>query len=670
MSRNVHRTPSPVVRGPLLLFIGAILIGSPPAYGQNGAHGLAYPAKGIVVDGDLGDWPEEARTYPIARVEYGDEPDGGDDLDARFRLAYDPEEGALYVAVEVRDDSVVPDPPGSVAWDAQDGCELYIDAPHASGGAAVSQYCRYGGRDELHGPADGLEHEVDLAVARAGPRTVYEWRIAGDAGLGPDRVIGFDVSVADRDEDGSFSWAAWGAGTQKLDTPGRCGEFLLTTPETGLGEVSGRVEWEEPRPVPLVSRVRIQSVRSAPLWRTAIVDPAGSYEVEGLPVGPYSVHPVDSAELRVDPDPGVEVRVVADRPATADVLRIVPVPWPGLIGAEGVLLGPEPVNPEALERLVRAYLDYYKVPGVSLAVIKDSEIVYHNGMGVKDASTLEPVADDTVFEAASMTKPILAYLVLRLADRGAIGLDTPLYTYLPYDDIAHDDRYKLITARMVLTHRTGFPNWRTGELVLNFEPGTQYMYSGEGFVYLGKVVEHLTGKGLVDLCREEVFSPLGIENASLVWDEDVARVSATGHNGTSPLPKDTPREPNMAYSLHIDARNYARFLIALVAGEGLSEAAHAELLRAQTEVPEEPGGWFGLGVRIEETPSGTSYGHGGRNVGFTSRSCFYKDQGIGYVFLVNNDEALKIDNVLGAYLIAGKSGLKGPEPDAREGRPD
>ena len=85
---------------------------------------------------------------------------------------------------------------------------------------------------------------------------------------------------------------------------------------------------------------------------------------------------------------------------------------------------------------------------------------------------------------------------------------------------------------MVLTHRTGFPNWRTGKLDIKFTPGTEVSYSGEGFVYLGKVVEHLTGKKLVDLCREEVFAPLGIENASLVWNEDVAHLTATGHGGT------------------------------------------------------------------------------------------------------------------------------------------
>ena len=294
------------------------------------------------------------------------------------------------------------------------------------------------------------------------------------------------------------------------------------------------------------------------MWRQAIVDPSGAYKVTTLPVGLYTIRAVDSADLRVEEKPSVDVRVEADKLATASLLRVIPVPWPGLIGSEGVLRSSGAINPDELDRFVQAYLAYYKIPGISVAVIKDSKVVYHRGFGVKNTSSHEPVTDDTIFEAASMTKPVFAYTVLRLVDRGVLDLDTPLYTYLPYEDISHDDRYKLITARMVLTHRTGFPNWRTGKLEIKFTPGTEVSYSGEGFVYLGKVVEKLTGKKLVDLCREEVFAPLGVENASLVWNDDVARLTATGHGGSSPMRKWKPSEPNMAASLHVDAHNYAQ----------------------------------------------------------------------------------------------------------------
>jgi CubicO group peptidase (beta-lactamase class C family) len=661
---NGDLVSSSVDRTFVVLFAAAILMVSRPAHAQNGAVGIALPAEGIAVDGDLGDWPKGLPSYPIARIEYGDKLRDKDDLEAHFRLAYNPGERAVYVGVEVRDDSTVLDGTGEASWNTQDGCDIFIDAAHLGGGSPVFQFGRWGDRTRGFGPAEGLESKVKVAVARKGTRTVYEWRVEAGAELDPDRVIGFDVVVADKDKDGSFSWAAWGPGTQKLDMPDRCGEFLLVAPQTRFGEVSGLVAWKDPSRSALPARVRIQSSRTAPLWRAVPVDSSGAYKAATLPAGRYSISAVDATDVRVDATTSVEVQVEAGRPATPDVLRIKSVPWPGLIGSQGLLRGPGPVNPDELDRFVQAYREYFRIPGISIAVIKDFQVVYHRGFGVKNAATREPLGDEAVFEAASMTKPVFAYTVLRLVDRGVLDLDTPLYTYLPYEDIAHDDRYKLITARMVLTHRTGFPNWRTGKLDIKFTPGTKVSYSGEGFVYLGKVVERLTGKKLVDLCRQEVFAPLGIEHASLVWNEDMARLSATGHSGDRPLAKGRPSQPNMAASLHINAGNYARFLIAVLQGRGLSGPTAKEMLRPQVKIPDDPSGGssWGLGVAIEETPFGANYGHGGRNPGFTSRSVLYKDRGVGYVFLVNNDDASKIDNVLNAYLIAGKSGLKNTEP--------
>ncbi len=659
---NIFRMNWFTGRGRFTLLAALAFVGSGSAYGQNGSVGVAYPASGITIDGNLADWPKGLRDYPIARIEDGDKPGGEADLKAHFRIAYNPGEGALYVAVEVRDDSIILDGSGEPVWNAQDGCELFLDANHAAGGSHIVQFSRYGNHDRFVGPQEESPKSKTVAVARSDDRIVYEWRVDLGGECRGDRAIGFDLSVADKDKDGSFSWAAWGSGTRKASVPGRCGEILLLGPGTQCGEITGRVGWETPSSSVLPSRVRIQSSRSSSLWLGVVVDSNGSFKVPNLPAGPYSIHAVDSADLRVETKTHVDVLVEADRSTTAELLRITPIPWPGLIGDEGVLRNTGALNPADFDRFMQAYLDYFKIPGLSVAVIKDSQVVYHRGFGVKNASTQEPVAADTVFEAASMTKPVFAYTVLRLVDRGVLKLDTPLHTYFPYEDIAHDDRYKLITARMVLTHRTGFPNWRTGKLDIKFTPGTEVSYSGEGFVYLGKVAEHLTGKKLVDLCREEVFGPLGVENASLVYNEDVARLTAIGHDGTSPLSKWKMKEPNVAASLHVAADQYAKFLIAVLQGKGLSEPTAREMLRPQVKLTDRPGSAWGLGISIEESPIGTSYGHGGRNTGFTSRSKMYKDHGFGYVFLVNNDDADKIDNILNAYLIAGKAGLENTKP--------
>ena len=126
----------------------------------------------------------------------------------------------------------------------------------------------------------------------------------------------------------------------------------------------------------------------------------------------------------------------------------------------------------------------------------------------------------------------------------------------------------------------------------------------------------------------------------------------------------------MAASLHVNAGNYARFLIAVLQGTGLAKPTAQEMLRSQVRLPDQPGASWGLGISIEETPQGIRFGHGGRNTGFTSFSGMFKELGIGYVFLVNNDDAARMDNVLNAYLIAGKSSAQefhAPEPQACQG---
>ena len=148
-----------------------------------------------------------------------------------------------------------------------------------------------------------------------------------------------------------------------------------------------------------------------------------------------------------------------------------------------------------MEAFLKSQMDTIRMPGLSFAVINDEQIVYHKTFGVTNVETKQQVSDETIFDAASMTKTPFAFLVMRLAEKGILDLDKPLFTYLPYPDIAHDKRYKLITARMVLSHTTGFPNWRffnkDGKLDIKFTPGTQFQYSGEGYEYLANVIAHL-----------------------------------------------------------------------------------------------------------------------------------------------------------------------------------
>ena len=177
-----------------------------------------------------------------------------------------------------------------------------------------------------------------------------------------------------------------------------------------------------------------------------------------------------------------------------------------------------------------------------------------------------------MFEAASITKPVFGYAVQRLAERGVIDLDKPLYQYLPFKDIEYDERYKLITGRHVLTHRTGFPNWRNGKLVINFTPGTAYGYSGEGMQYLQAVIEKITGKGIEQVLKEEVLDPLGMHHTFFSKNDRLMKLVAAGHFDNVPSSDDPPSHPGMAFSMHTEAIEFTKFMLQLLEQKGLSAA--------------------------------------------------------------------------------------------------
>ncbi|MBR0688426.1 beta-lactamase family protein [Bradyrhizobium manausense] len=131
-----------------------------------------------------------------------------------------------------------------------------------------------------------------------------------------------------------------------------------------------------------------------------------------------------------------------------------------------------------------------RVPGLSFAVIHAGKIVETRALGVRDVSTGTPVDENTIFEAASLSKPVFAYAVLQLVDDGMLSLDKPLSTYVP-DFVGDDARAASITVHNVLRQSSGLPNWRSSTIPLKtyFPPGERFSYSGEGFVWLQRVVE-------------------------------------------------------------------------------------------------------------------------------------------------------------------------------------
>lgn len=192
-----------------------------------------------------------------------------------------------------------------------------------------------------------------------------------------------------------------------------------------------------------------------------------------------------------------------------------------------------------LPRLMQALA----VPGLAIAVVEEGEVAWSRAFGAKHAGVDDPVVADTLFEAASLSKPVFAYLVLQLVDADVLDLDRPLVAYRRPDYLSDSKLIDKITARDVLRHSTGLPNWRARPASEKLEPavmpGTRIDYSGEAFLWLQLVVERLTGTGLDGLMHEHLFDPAGMRDSSYTWNADAAARSVRGHAG----PDGEPAKP-------------------------------------------------------------------------------------------------------------------------------
>ncbi|GAB2592583.1 serine hydrolase domain-containing protein [Spirosoma areae] len=321
---------------------------------------------------------------------------------------------------------------------------------------------------------------------------------------------------------------------------------------------------------------------------------------------------------------------------------------------------PPPIAPSQFDQRITQLMDSARIPGLSIAIIRNNKLAYSNGYGLTKADSTQRVTASTIFEAASLSKPVFAYAVLQLVEQGVLDLDKPLYEYLPYSDAAADERYQKITARLVLSHQSGFPNWRKNrkspELAMSFTPGQRFGYSGEGFVYLQKVVEKITAKPINEFMDERVLKPLGMTSSRFVWQPTFETHFAQPHNESGETqPKYKPSQANMAYSLHTTAEDYARFILAILTPTGLKAATVNQLLTPQSQLPQRfsgsdvlsPGLFWGLGIGLEQTPSATYFWHWGDNGAFkcyVTASYARKD---AVIYFANSSNGLDIaDRIL------------------------
>jgi len=317
-----------------------------------------------------------------------------------------------------------------------------------------------------------------------------------------------------------------------------------------------------------------------------------------------------------------------------------------------------PIKTKDLRKRIEFLRDSLGMLGVSIALINDRQIAYHEVFGVQNLETGKAVEKESIFEGASLSKPIFAYFAMKMVDQGILDLDKPLHAYFPHPaiDSASQEAYKKITARMVLSHSTGFPNFSQGQVIsLPFEPGTDFLYSGEAYQYLAAIIGSLNGVGWKDkfnaIFEREVTEPLGMEHTSFLWNEYLAQYKVYGHKEGIPTDNGlggwSGKTFNAFSSIHSEAYEYALFIQAMLNKEGLSETgfeqmlAPANVFHPHNELLQETGqtAW-GLGFAQKPSEHGLMHLHTGNNHDFQAYCMFIMEQGYGIVVFTNSDKLL------------------------------
>lgn len=330
------------------------------------------------------------------------------------------------------------------------------------------------------------------------------------------------------------------------------------------------------------------------------------------------------------------------------------------------------IDADSLSAAIRLLMKDAGVSGLGIVVYNENKPLFMKTFGLADVREQTPFKTSQVMYAASFSKAVFAYIVAQLVQEKVIDLDKPLVQYLSkplpdynipgwnrgYQDIKNDRRYEKITARMCLSHTTGFPNWRWFEpdekIKIKFNPGSRYSYSGEGLYLLQFIIEQITGRDYESIARERVFIPLNMENTSYVWQPKYATNLVLGHDlAGKPYEFEEWEEAGCAVTMCTTLEDYSRFFRAMMQHKGLSNATFKNMISPQVRIRsiKQFGPLaskdstlndniqlsYGLGLGVFKTPYGPAFFKEGHDEGWGHYSIAYPEKGIGVVIMTNND---------------------------------
>ncbi len=344
---------------------------------------------------------------------------------------------------------------------------------------------------------------------------------------------------------------------------------------------------------------------------------------------------------------------------------LVSVPAPAQQQAQVKRLDGSTIASSQIDGTVERVRKAADVTGVALAVFNNGEIAYLKAYGVRDKEKNLPLRVDSIMSAASFTKVAFAYLAMQLVQKQILDLDKPVYLYLPkplpeypdYKDLADDPRYRQITARMLLSHTSGFPNWRwlndNHKLNINFPPGSRFAYSGEGIDLLQLVIETVAKKPLQELMQEYVFQPLRMTRTSMVWQSRFEDNFANGYDEYErSLGPEKRTKADAAGSMLTTIRDFSHFVQAVMTGQGLRRDIRDQMLSPQIKIlslhefpslapatTDQNKGIrlsYGLGWGLYWTPYGKAFFKEGHADGWRNYTVCFDRQKSGIVIMTNS----------------------------------
>jgi CubicO group peptidase (beta-lactamase class C family) len=312
---------------------------------------------------------------------------------------------------------------------------------------------------------------------------------------------------------------------------------------------------------------------------------------------------------------------------------------------------------------IQTLLTMYKVPAIGIGIIEDGKL--RQIMVFGNIKKADPAPFNTIFQVASLTKPVTAMLTLKLVSMGKWNLDEPLSDYWVDPDVIGDPRHLVLTTRHVLSHQTGFDNWRwnnkSKKLIFNFEPGTKFKYSGEGFEYLRHALENKFKMPLGRLADSLLFRPLEMNDTRYEWDDniDLSRYAVPHDTSGAELEIPKNKEASAADFLKTTVEDYCKFGIAMMDGTGLSREVFNEMIRPHSKVSKNES--FGLGWDIITNLSNGEYTlfHTGSDAGTRTAIILLPKSGRGLVVFTNGDNGNElIQHIVLQYLDLGKEILE------------